>query len=266
MPEHGPSGRIIRLTRHGFPSRPGFDTAVSRALLNSASDGRSSETLRLWVPAPIVAFGKRDLVSPGYAAAVTAAREGGFTAVERLAGGRAAVFHPGTIAFAWTLPSVDPPAGIHDRFREISGLVQATLEGLGIDARIGEVSGEYCPGEFSVNAGGARKLMGVGQRLARHAAHVGGVIVVNGADRVRDVLVPVYAALGIEWDPETVGAVDQFAPRTTVPDVMGALATEFATTYTLEPADIDPAVLRAAEVLAAGHLSPPSIGGAGGTG
>ena len=38
---------------------------------------------------------------------------------------------------------------------------------------------------------------GRGQRLATAAVHVGGVIVVSGAERVRGVLVPVYRALGI---------------------------------------------------------------------
>ena len=57
--------------------------------------------------------------------------------------------------------------------------MRTALCSLGVDARIGEVAGEYCPGKYSVNARGATKIMGVGQRLARHAAHVGGVIVVN---------------------------------------------------------------------------------------
>ena len=38
--------------------------------------------------------------------------------------------------------------------------------------------------------------MGVGQRLVRGAAHVGGVVVVDQGDRIRDVLLPVYDALG----------------------------------------------------------------------
>jgi hypothetical protein len=40
-------------------------------------------------------------------------------------------------------------------------------------------------------------------------AHVGTVIVVEDAAVVRDVLEPVYAALGLSWDPATVGAVDR---------------------------------------------------------
>ena len=56
---------------------------------------------------------------------------------------------------------------------------------LGVDARVGEIPGEYCPGAYSVNARGVKKLMGVGQRLVPSAAHVGGVVVVNGANRVQ---------------------------------------------------------------------------------
>ena len=70
--------------------------------------GELPETLRLARPGAIVAFGKRDVVSPGYADAVQAARAGGFEAIERLAGGRAAVFHEGTIAFAHAIPDADP--------------------------------------------------------------------------------------------------------------------------------------------------------------
>jgi hypothetical protein len=33
------------------------------------------------------------------------------------------------------------------------------------------------------------------------------VIVVDGSDRVRDVLVPVYEALALPWDPATAGSL-----------------------------------------------------------
>ena len=74
----------------------------------------------------------------------------------------------------------------------MSGWIAAALCDLGVDARVGEVEGEYCPGEYSVNARGALKLMGVGQRIVRGAAHVGGVLVVGRSDRTRRVLEPVY--------------------------------------------------------------------------
>ena len=65
--------------------------------------------------------------------------------------------------------------------------------------------------------------MGVGQRVIRGAAHVGGVIVVRGSDRVRTVLEPVYAAMGVAWNPETTGSVDDEIGGATRDDVAAAL-------------------------------------------
>src|SRR5436190_327614 len=81
------------------------------------------------------------------------------------------------------------------------------LRTLGVDARVGEIPGEYCPGAYSVNARGATKLAGIGQRMIRGAAHMGGVVVATGADQIADVLVPVYEALELDWDPATSGSV-----------------------------------------------------------
>jgi octanoyl-[GcvH]:protein N-octanoyltransferase len=171
--------------------------------------GELPETLRIARPAAVVAFAKRDALAEGYEQAVRAAEREGFGAVLRLAGGRAAVFHEGTLEVAHAAPSGDPRAGIHDRFEAEATLVCRALARLGVDARVGEVPGEYCPGRWSVNAGGTRKLAGIGQRVISGGAHVGTVIVVDDAAAVRDVLEPVYAALGLGWDPTTVGAVER---------------------------------------------------------
>lgn len=99
-----------------------------------------------------------------------------------------------------------------DRYRLVSGVVRDALASLGVDARVGEVAGEYCPGAWSVNAGGRRKLMGVGQRLIPGAAHTGGVIVVDDAGEIRRVLRAVYAELDIKWNPEATGAAAMYVP------------------------------------------------------
>src|SRR5207244_3654868 len=78
---------------------------------------------------------------------------------------------------------------IQSRFDEISRLMAEAFRSLGVDARVGDVPGEYCPGAHSVNARGGTKLMGVGQRIVSRAAHVGGVVVIGGAERVRAVLI-----------------------------------------------------------------------------
>lgn len=245
-----------RLIHDANPDQPELDTAISRALLLRASHGEIAETIRLHSPGDVVAFGRQDVLTTGYPDAVTAARAQGFEAVERLTGGRAAVFHTATIAFSWTLPDPSPIEGIRSRFEIIAELIAAALRSLGADARVGEIPGEYCPGEFSVNIAGSRKVMGVGQRLARRAAHVGGVIVVDDGPKVRDVLIPVYDALGLEWDPATAGAVTDDAPGVTPQDVTWAVEAELGALRALDPGEMDEATLDLAHSLAPDHLSP----------
>ena len=246
----------IRLVRDRHPDPPALDTAVSRATLEAVAAGDLSDTLRLHRPAAVMAFGPRDRVAPGFAEAVAAALEAGFAPVERLAGGRAAVFHEGTIALSWAMAHDRPREGIRERFEEVAGIAAETLRSLGADARVGEVPGEYCPGEHSVNARGRTKLAGFGQRVVARAVHIGGVIVVTGAGRARDALVPVYTALGLEWDPATVGSLEEEVPGLTWEAAESALVDAFAARYDLEEAETPSAVLsRAGELLPLHDLS-----------
>jgi len=227
-----------------------MDTAVSRAILERVSSGIDPETLRIHRPGLVVAFGPRDRVAPGFAKAVEAARGRGFESVLRLAGGRAAVFHQDTIAFSWVIPDPEPRQGITARFEEISSIIAAAFRRLGVDARVGEIPGEYCPGAHSVNARGKTKLMGVGQRLVQHAAHVGGVVVVDGGDRIRDVLLPVYDALGLAWDPATVGSLADEDGSITWETAERAILDEFGDRYRLEEEQVsEDALARARELL-----------------
>jgi octanoyl-[GcvH]:protein N-octanoyltransferase len=252
----------VRILEDSFSGDPALDTAVNHALLLRVARGELLETLRLARPGPMVAFGKRDTLAAGYPAAVAAARGGGFEAIERLAGGRAAVFHEGTIAFSHAVADRSPRAGVAERFDAVAGIVSRALERLGVDARVGEVRGEYCPGSHSVSARGRRKLMGVGQRLVAGGAHVGAVIVVEGAERVRDILVPVYSELGLEWEPGTTGGVSDEVPGVTRTDVVDALRDELEAGRELEPATLDEETLALARELAPDHLSPPLNAGA----
>ncbi len=246
----------LQLIHDSFPDDPALDTAVSRALLERVAAGALPETLRLARPGRMVAFGKQDAVSPTYQEAVRAARDAGFEAVLRLAGGRAAVFHEGTIALAQAVPDPDPRPGVHERFERSAELVTAALRRLGVDARAGEVPGEYCPGGYSVNAGGRTKLAGLGQRLIAGGVHIGGVIVVDGADRIREALVPVYAALGLDWDPRTAGSVAEEAPGADMDEVFDALRAEYARRNELFDGGLDAETLAVARSLAPEHLAP----------
>ncbi len=229
---------------------------MSRALMLRAAAGERPDTLRISRPARAVAFGKRDTVSPGYTGAVAAARAVGLEGVERLGGGRAAVFTEHTVSLAHAVGDPDPRSGVMRRFESTARLVARALSHLGVDARVGQVEGEYCPGEHSVNARGERKLAGVGQRLVSGAAHVGAVVVVSGTEEVNAILGPVYAALGLDWRPDATGAVADEASGVTWDVVAEALRGAYAERYELEPVELDEGTLALARRLAPEHHSP----------
>lgn len=249
--------RPIRVIRRSFPNRPVFDTAVSHALLRRAGDGFVNETFRLHVPARMVAFGRQDAAAPGYGQAAVAARSRGYAAVERLAGGRAAVFHPGTLAFSWTIPDPEPHIQVTPRFKETAEIMATALRALGVDAHIGEVVGEYCPGAYSINARNRKKIVGIGQRVVRGAAHIGGVIVVNGTNAVVDVLLPVYEALELQWIPSTAGSIeDELGAPRDLGKVADAVLAALGDHYELIEGVFEEDTLRLAELLAPSHTSP----------
>lgn len=237
-----------------YPAPAALDVAVSHATLDAVARGEIGAVLRLHVPGALVAFGGSDRVHPGYPQAVRAALANGFGAIERLAGGKAAVFHERTIAFALATPETDTKAGIETRFSAIARVMVDAFESLGIDARIGEVPGEYCPGRWSVNVGGRVKVMGVGQRLVRGAAHIGGVVVVDEGERIRDVLIPVYRALEIDWDPRTTGALADRAPGLDNAKVTQAIVTRISRLYEVIPGRLPLSVIEHAQSLLQEHL------------
>ncbi|MCB1246855.1 MAG: lipoate--protein ligase family protein [Acidimicrobiia bacterium] len=183
-----------------------LDTATSRAILRAVAADSMGDTFEVGRSHRVVAFGKHDTSSPGFVEAVNVAIAHDFEPTVRIAGGRAAVFHPGTVRFGYTHAVTDPATGMHERFRWLSSIVVDVLGTFGLHAEVGELPGEYCPGDYSVHLGG-RKVMGVGQRLTRGAAHIGGVVVLDDRTTINEVLVPVYAALGIGMDPDVTGAV-----------------------------------------------------------
>jgi octanoyl-[GcvH]:protein N-octanoyltransferase len=237
----------LRLIRHSFPDQPELSTAVSRTILERVAAGELAPTIRIHRPASEVAFGRQDVASPGYGAAVEAARAAGFAAVERLAGGRAAVFHPGTIAIARAYADPQPPKRTYARFEEMAELIASALRELGVDARVGEVPGEYCPGAYSVNARGAVKLAGIGQRMIRGGAHMGGVVVASGGDEIARVLVPVYEALDLDWAPATSSSVAEELGREVDPgELEEVLIAELGKRYELVSSELDEEIVGAA--------------------
>src|SRR4051794_8387838 len=241
------------VSRQGFPKSAARGTAVARATLMRVAAGEVPATFRLHRPPRILAFSKQDAASPGFRGAVRAARNAGFEPVIRLAGGRAAVYHEETLALSWAVADPSPSARTEQRFRELAGLLADSIRELGVDARVGEVPGEYCPGAWSVNARGATKLVGTGQRLIAGAAHRGAVIVVGGSARVRETLTGVYEALALDWDPATAGSVEDEVTGITPQRTEDAILARLGDLYELREMPVDPETLALAERLESDH-------------
>jgi hypothetical protein len=88
------------------------------------------------------------------------------------------------------------------------------------------------------------------------------VIVVRDSDRVRAVLAPVYAALGVAWDPETTGSIEDELGDATCDQVAAALLAELQSCFEIVAPDRPPieATRRAAELEARFRIESPAAG------
>jgi lipoate-protein ligase A len=209
--------------RETDPRPPALEVAISHALVERANDGALGPVLRIYRPAPTLAFGRLDALRPGFAAATAAAREHGFEPVVRAPGGHAVAYHAGSLVVDEVIPDRDPIAGLQERFARSGEWLADALRTLGVDARVGRVPGEFCPGDFTVSSHGRVKLVGSAQRVVRHASLLAASVAVTDGDALRAVLTDVYAALDLEWDPATAGAIADELPDATLDAVERAI-------------------------------------------
>lgn len=190
----------------------------TESLLERAA-GEGDRFVHVWRPHRQVAFGRRDLALTGYSDAVAVAERHGLPATVRTVGGRAVVHTGGSAAFAVAEPVEDMAGGLRERYRGVTGAVRSGLGELtGAEIECGLLERSFCPGEHSLSIGG-RKVGGVAQRLRRDAALVSGVVLVSDRETTVSVLEDVYAALDLEFDPSTVGCLENQG----VDDVDGVL-------------------------------------------
>ena len=98
--------------------------------------------------------------------------------------------------------------------------------------------------------------MGVGQRVISKATQVGGLVVVGGSQRIRDILVPVYQALQVDMEPSTIGSIGDELGATNFDDVRQAIVDEFASRYNLSNGALAPDTVALAETLESEHIAP----------
>jgi len=152
------------------------------------------------------------------------------------------VHHQGTLVVDHIEPDADAVAGSKARFGYFGELFAQALRNVGVQAAVGEIPGEYCPGEFSVHGTDAAdssrrvKLVGTAQRVVSGGWLFSSVIVVEDSAPIRKVLTDSYAALGLDWNPATAGAANDLVPGLDVAAVERALLETYAGHATLETA------------------------------
>ncbi len=238
--------------RESTPRSPALEVAVSHALVERAGEGALGPVLRIYRPAPTLAFGRLDALRPGFPAAAKAARAHGFEPVVRAPGGHAVAYHGGCLVVDEVLPHDDPIAGLQERFRRSAETLAHALREVGVDSRVGRIAGEFCPGEYTVNSRGAVKLVGSAQRVIRRASLLAASVAVTDAATLRAVLEDVYAALELEWDPATAGGVADEVP-VTVEEVERAIVGTYSRRGELVAARLDGEMLARARALEPKH-------------
>ncbi|MGH3516491.1 MAG: lipoate--protein ligase family protein [Haloechinothrix sp.] len=228
--------------------------AVAHALVRRVSRGESGPVIRVYRPdAPVVAFGRRDSLLPGFAAAVRAARDAGFTPVVRPQGGRAVAYTEQSVVVDHVSPYPDFPSGMDERFTTYGELWSGVLREHGVDARVGAVPGEYCPGAYSVNARGQVKLVGTAQRLVRRAWLFSAVAIFDGADALRPLLTEIYRILELPFDTSSVGSVHTEAPGLSLDRLEEAIIAAYDNRFGVAPASLGEQVMNAARKVVDDH-------------
>ena len=183
------------------------DHAVSRSLLDGVAAGQAESAVRIWAPVPALALSRLDELRAGAGAATAAATRAGVQTVRRVSGGHAVVLGSGSFCAGFAEPAASFE-GTHQRYERLTAALIDAFAEVGVVAEHGALTGEWCPGTWSIRADGV-KLAGLAQRAIKGAAWVEAVIDLAPDPAARSLLTEVYAALDLPLDPGTLGSVSE---------------------------------------------------------
>lgn len=197
---------VIDLPTVPLAAEKAFEHSVILLRAIGSRERDDERVLRIHTPLPTLAMSRWESRQPGFGAASDAARRLAFAPAIRPTGGRAAAYDESCLVFDLVVREengIDP----QPLFASTSARLAGQLAAMGVDARVGAVAGEYCPGEYSINARGAVKLIGTSQRAVRGARLLSGVLALGAVEHLLPVLNAANAALALDWDPSTFGGL-----------------------------------------------------------
>ena len=239
---------------------PGTGYAYTRTIFEEVAAGTKPPTISIAPSARHLGVTRRDTLRPGFDEAVRAAYEEDYPVLVRAAGGSAIAAGRGTFGFSIVRPAEDTRRDPRKRYDEAAALVLGAFSRLGVDAGVGEVRDEFCPGDHSIRIGdfeSGTKVVGIAQRITRKATSVGGIVLVHGEKDLVRVLSRVYDAMNIPMRPGSVGSLCKAGSNASVEDAIAALAQEARLRYDAIPVPLDEKTLRKARYDRAGYLVQP---------
>lgn len=201
----------------------------SLTLLRQVSDRpEGAPVLRIYRPQPTVAFSRRESLMVGFSQSVDIAQSHGFFPIIRPTGGRAVAYDSSSLVMDLVTHDGPQRKDNDQHFREIGELFVELFRELGIDARLGPVEGEYCPGKYSINSRGEVKIVGTSQRVSNRARLLSASIPVEDSTRAKNVLIACNQALAFDWNPDTFVSLSDELPGVELSDVDFLLRERFS--------------------------------------
>ena len=207
-----------------------------RTVFDQVARGTRPATVSITPSTRHVGVTRRDTFRPGFEDAVRAAGEMGYPVLVRSSGGGATAADRGTFGFSIIRPADENESrrGIRERYDEAAAFVLAAFSRLGVEAEVGEVRDEFCPGDHSIRVGDREdgmKIVGIAQRITRRATSVGGIVLVEGERELARVLGRVYGAMRLPFRSGSVGSLRRAGYEVGTQDVIEAFATEAERVY-----------------------------------
>lgn len=254
-------GDRVELLLPGRFEEPVTAYGYQRVVFEQVASGARPATVSITPSARHVGVTRRDTFRPGFDGAVRACYGEGYPVLVRGSGGGATAADGGTFGFSITRPADGREAGrgIRDRYDEAAALVLGAFARLGVEAEVGEVRDEFCPGDHSIRVGGWRegmKVVGIAQRVTRRATSVGGIVLVHGEAALARILEKVYGTMSLPFRPASVGSLRRAGVGAGVEEVVEAFAAEAKSRYGAAWVPLDGRTLEHARRSGGQHLVP----------